>query len=106
MVKARKHPKSVYLFLTIACQDLITREDFDNVYKTKTFTITEVTDRIDNHPNSSIILKLKKATELKYLVLALRDQFHRNLGNIAFASKWRLWVNEAKELGNYLERSD
>ncbi|XP_065656600.1 uncharacterized protein LOC136081998 [Hydra vulgaris] len=42
LVKGRKHRRSWFLILTQLCKNLITRNDYENVYKTRTFTAEEV----------------------------------------------------------------
>ena len=42
IVKVRKQKCTVYLALTVAYQDLITREDFANPFNRKTFTEREI----------------------------------------------------------------
>ena len=47
----------VYLTLTVACQDLITREDFANPFNTKTFTEREIDERLRREPAISCYLE-------------------------------------------------
>ena len=101
-MRARKQPRSIYLFLSFACQDLVTRKDFENGSNTKTFRASEVAERIERVGNAYQVIEEKNATELKYLVLALREQFRKNAESVAFAADWRCWMNEAKRLERFL----
>ena len=56
-MKVRKQKRTVYLALTVACQDLITREDFANPFNTKTFTEREIDERLRREPAISCYLE-------------------------------------------------
>ena len=47
VVRVRKQKKTVYLAVTVSCQDLITREDYRNLFNTKTFTEPEIKERLN-----------------------------------------------------------
>ena len=95
-MKVRKQKRTVYLALTVACQDLITREDFANPFNTKTFTEREIDERLRREPAISCHLENIPVAELKYLVLGVRKKF-RCITN-GEGPKWRFWADESKEL--------
>ena len=68
-MKVRKQKRTVYLALTVACQDLITREDFANPFNTKTFTEREIDERLRREPAIGCYLENIPVAELKYYVL-------------------------------------
>lgn len=75
IVKVRKQKCTVYLALTVAYQDLITREDFANPFNRKTFTEREIDERLRRKPAISCYLENIPVAELKYLVLGVRKKF-------------------------------
>ena len=62
----------MYQALTVACQDLITREDFVNPFNTKIFTEKEIDERLRREPAISCYLENIPVAELKYLILGVR----------------------------------
>ena len=97
IVKVRKQKCTVYLALTVAYQDLITREDFANSFNRKTFTEREIDERLRRKPAISCYLENIPVAELKYLVLGVRKKFQRCITN-GEGPKWRFWADESKEL--------
>ena len=94
-MKVRKQKRTVYLALTVACQDLITREDFANPFNTKTFTEREIDDRLRREPAISWYLQNIPVAELKYLVLGVRKKFQQCIIK-GEGPKWRFWADESK----------
>ena len=62
----------MYQALTVACQDLKTREDFVNSFNTKIFTEKEFDGRLRREPAISCYLENIPVAELKYLILGVR----------------------------------
>ena len=96
-MKVRKQKRTVYLALTVTCQDLRTCEDFVNPFNTKTFTEREIDERLRRKPAISCYLENIPVAELKYLVLGVRKKFQRCITN-GEGPKWRFWADESKEL--------
>ena len=96
-MKVRKQKRMVYLTLTVACQDLITREDFANPFNRKTFTEREIDERLRREPAIGCYLENIPVAELRYLVLCVRKKFQQCITN-GEGPKWRFWADESKEL--------
>ena len=97
IVKARKHSRSVHLALTIACEELITQDDFSNPMYTRTFTHHEVDHCISNCDSISKLLKDHDSKYWKYLVLILRNKFQGKVRN-GLVGEWNLWIADARKL--------
>ena len=87
-MKVRKQKRTVYLALTVACQDLITREDFANPFNTKTFTEREIDERLRREPAISCYLENIPVALGKNSKCITNDE----------GPKWRFWADESKEL--------
>ena len=76
IVKTRKHPRSLYLALTVMCKELIVRDDFNNSFNTNSFAVMEVEDSLERYRSSNIasLFQSYDANYLKYLVLNLREK--------------------------------
>ena len=96
-MKVRKQKRTVYLTLTVACQDLITREVFVNPFNTKTFTEKEIDERLRREPAISCFLENIPVAELKYLVLGVRKNIQQCIAK-GEGPRWRFWTDESKQL--------
>ena len=90
----------MYLALALTCEDLIKRPENANGC-IKTFTEPEIAERLQKMPKLSILLKHLDATQIKYLVLALRKQFHVHVVS-GSVGKWMSWLKDAKDLAEKL----
>ena len=104
VVRVRKQKRTVYLAVTISCQDVVTREDYQNLFNTKRFTETEIKERLNKMPFVNIFLKDFPVSELKNMVLAVRNKFHQYVGK-GQRPKWRLWTEETQRFLNAMKNN-
>ncbi|XP_065676531.1 uncharacterized protein LOC105844710 isoform X2 [Hydra vulgaris] len=102
LVKGRKHRKSLFLILTQLCEKLITRRDYENIYKTRTFTAEEVKACLSKESWAEAIFQSNDEHFWKFLVLNICQKRATCIANNQIY-KLKKWTDDSKKLFSCLK---
>ena len=77
VVKARSYRRSALLASSVVCKHLIMRPAYENLFNVATFTVYEFKSCLPKHNAAAKMLSKYDVDVLKFLVLNLRNNYHK-----------------------------